>query len=169
MADPNEELRDSLANLNNQVAVLTQALTALTNAAAAPPAPVPAVPAAPAAVTFATTPGTTNQDDLIDYSTRYGAALYEYGAKGLYEKDEEKFDLVNGSPLNIIEDYGRIELTEIHTQSQPFYLAAGAKSQARAAQNNAMWVEMLKHSLTLQAKDRVAPWTLSPPTRPFAM
>jgi hypothetical protein len=64
--------------------------------------------------------------------------------------------VVNGSNVNIIDDYGRIEMNEIPTQSEPFYLSTGAKHDKRAAQNNAMFYDMLKNLLTKSAKDQVA-------------
>jgi hypothetical protein len=52
-------------------------------------------------------------------------------------------------PINIIRDYGRITIEEIRTQSEPFYLDTGAKSQQRATQNNTMWAKALINSLDL--------------------
>jgi hypothetical protein len=89
MADPNANLTAAIANLNNQMATLVNAIQPLLQAQAAN-ANAPAA----AAVTFATTPGTYSVTDLIDYSTRTGTNLYEQGTKSLYE-DEEKFSLQN--------------------------------------------------------------------------
>ena len=180
-ADRIRELQESVTNLNNQLNNLVQLVQpVLQNLAVPGQAPAPA--------TFATTPGTNKVTDLIDYATRYGASLYEEGAKGLYDSTEEKFDLdnlkavsfqrevkarvekmgwnnpdqgittylVDGSTFDLIEDYGRISMQEIQSQSEPFYLNGGAKSQSRAAQNNAMMTQMLLKSLTQGAKDQVA-------------
>ena len=138
-------------------------------------------------VTFATTPGTSNQANIIDYATRYGMALYDMGTKSLYDSDDSKFDLKNEEALNfekdverrakamgwyhsaegiltftvgtetidLLSDYGRIDLDEIKTQSEPIYLASGAKSSTRAAQNNDMMQTMLFESITKEAKTRV--------------
>jgi hypothetical protein len=173
-------LQESIANLNDRMNALLQALQPILAQAANQPAP--------AAATFATTPGTNKVEEIIDYSTRYGAALYEEGSKGLYSDDEDKFNLdnakaisfirdvqarvkkmgwnnsnqgithynANGSTYDLIEDYGRIDIKEIQAQAEPFYLYIGAKSKERAAQNNAMMVEMLWNSLTQAAKDQVA-------------
>jgi len=92
MADPNADLTAAIANLNNQMATLVNAIQPLLQAQAAN------APAA-AAVTFATTPGTYSVTDLIDYSTRTGTNLYEQGTKSLYE-DEEKFSLQNEKAPN---------------------------------------------------------------------
>jgi hypothetical protein len=64
MADPNANLNAAIANLNNQMAQLVQAIQPLVQAANAN-ANAPAA----AAVTFATTPGTYSVTNLIDYST----------------------------------------------------------------------------------------------------
>jgi hypothetical protein len=182
MADPNQELHDSLTNLNNRMAQFATSLTALQNA-------VSNMAAGPPAAVFSTTPGTTRADQPHNFGSRWGLAVYEeQGTKSLYDKDEEKFDLdnnkvtsfvsavkdravkmgwtsatqgvttytVNGSQINVIEDYGRIGTADLRTQSEPFYLATGARrSQQRAAQNNAMWAEMLKASLTPKAQEQV--------------
>lgn len=116
MADPNQELRESVTNLNNAMTQFANSLTTLQNAvnnmaAAGPPAAV-----------FSTTPGTTRVDALLDYGSRWGLAVYEQGTKGLYERDEDKFDTVNGSPIDVIVDYGRITMADLKTQSESFYL-----------------------------------------------
>lgn len=64
--------------------------------------------------------------------------------------------VVNGSNINIIHDYGQIELDEIISQSEPFYLHNGANHDKRAAQNNAMMAKMLRNSLTPSARNQVA-------------
>lgn len=176
MADQ-QALQNSITNLNNQVNALTTALQQFI-----------ASQATNTTTTYAATPGTSKVDDLIDYSTRYGAGLYEDGSKALYESEGDKFDLdnakvtsfvrdvqdrahnmgwdgqnqgitnftVNGSNIDIIEDYGRIDIADIQTQSEPFYLSTGAKFHQRASQNNEMMAKMLKESLTKSAKDQVA-------------
>ena len=142
---------------------------------------------AQATVTFSTTPGTSNQANIIDYGTRYGMALYDMGTKPLFDSEEDKFNLdndeslnfekaverraramgwyhaqqgiltftVDGESLDLITDYGRIDIGEIKTQSEPIYLATGALKNQRAAQNNDMMHTMLLDSLTKAAKTRV--------------
>ena len=44
-------------------------------------------------VTLALSPGTTNPDQLIDYSTCMGQALYDTGRAKLMDDESEKFDL----------------------------------------------------------------------------
>ena len=171
-------LQESITNLNDRMNDLLQAIQPILAQVANPPE----------TATFATTPGKSKVEQIIDYSTRYGAALYEEGSKGLYsEDDEDKFNLenakaipfmrevnarvkkmgwndinqgithfnVNGSTYDLIEDYGRIDIKEIQTQCEPFYLYIGTNSQERAAQNNAMMAEMLWNSLSKAAKDQV--------------
>ena len=63
---------------------------------------------------------------------------------------------VDGSPKDLIEHYGLIDLDDIKSQSEPFYSSVGVNHNKRAAQNNAQFAEMLKHSLTQKARDQVA-------------
>ncbi len=63
--------------------------------AAAPPAAPPVAPVAiaPTPVNFALSPGTTNPDQLINYSARTGKTLYENGKSKHMSDEEDKFDL----------------------------------------------------------------------------
>ena len=63
---------------------------------------------------------------------------------------------VDGEDLDLLADYGRIELDAIKTQSEPVFMHNGAKRNARAAQNNDMMQVMLFDSLTQNAQTRVA-------------
>ena len=74
----NQDLQDSIQNLNNQVAAL---LATLAN----PAAPAVAPP------TFALSLGTTKSDQIIDYMAQTGTALYEEGCKALYNEEKDKF------------------------------------------------------------------------------
>jgi hypothetical protein len=78
-----QDLQQSITNLNNQMTQLLRAIQTL--AAAAPAGAIPPAQAATTttAVTFALSPGTTNPDQLIDYSTRTGQALYDTGKSKL--------------------------------------------------------------------------------------
>jgi hypothetical protein len=89
------DLNASITNLNQQMAVLIQALQPILTGNAPAAAPTPA--------TFATTPGTLTVADIIDYSTRTGIALYEQGIKSL-DEDEEKFNLQNEKAPAFIRD-----------------------------------------------------------------
>ena len=71
-----EELLALVQTLQGQVAALTAAATAA----------APAHIAAPAPVAFADTPNVLEVDDLIDYSTKRGSAIYEKGIQALDDK-----------------------------------------------------------------------------------
>ena len=90
-----EDLQNSITNLNDQMTALLAAIQPLLAGAAVPPAaPTPgAVPAPAPTVIFALTPGTTNPEQLIDYSTRTGQTLYDNGKSKLMDDESEKFDL----------------------------------------------------------------------------
>jgi len=74
-----EELLALVQTLQAQVAALT---------AATPPvaAPLAAAPPAPTPVVFADTPNVLEVDDVIDYSTKRGSAIYEKGIQALDDK-----------------------------------------------------------------------------------
>jgi hypothetical protein len=94
-----------MADLNQAIADLTTQMTQLINALQ--PILTGTTPAPTA--TFATTPGTHNKTDIIDYSTRTGTALCEQGIKSLY-KDEEKFNLQNDKvPAFVCEVKAKVE------------------------------------------------------------
>ena len=90
-----EDLQNSITNLNEQMTALLAAIQPLLAGAAAPPAAAApgAAPAPVPTVTFALTPGTTNPEQLIDYSTRTGQTLYDTGKSKLMDDESEKFDL----------------------------------------------------------------------------
>jgi hypothetical protein len=89
-----DNLQESITNLNEQMTALLAAIQPLLAGAAAAPGAAPAAAAtAPAAVSFALSPGTTNPDQLIDYSTRTGQSLYDTGKSKLMDDEENKFDL----------------------------------------------------------------------------
>jgi hypothetical protein len=75
-APTNAELMAIITTLQAQV-------TALQNVA---PAAAAALPAGTAPVVFADTPQTLGTNDLIDYSTKRGSAIFEQGCKALDNK-----------------------------------------------------------------------------------
>eukprot|EP00804_Cyclotella_cryptica_P000308 CCRYP_010230-RA/>CCRYP_010230-RA protein AED:0.47 eAED:0.47 QI:0/-1/0/1/-1/1/1/0/170 len=71
------------AELAEQIAALTAVVANLANAIAGNQAP-PAAAAPPVTtVAFATSPGVAAVEELIDYTTKHGANLYEQGTKAL--------------------------------------------------------------------------------------
>ncbi len=64
-----QDLQQSIAYLNNQMTQLLQAIQSLLAGAGAA---LPVAAFAPQPVTFALSPGTTNPDQLIDYSICMG-------------------------------------------------------------------------------------------------
>ena len=73
-APTNAELAQQIANLTNVVANLAQAIGTGGAAGAG---------GAGGAPSFATSPGVADVDQLIDYTTKRGASLYEQGTKAL--------------------------------------------------------------------------------------
>ena len=90
-----DDLGESITNLNEQITALLAAIQPLLAGAAGPPGapPVPIPVAAPPVITLALSQGTTNPDQLIDYSTRTGQSLYNTGKSKLMDDEEDKFDL----------------------------------------------------------------------------
>ena len=88
-----DDLRDSITNLNTQMMALLAVIQPLLAANAPDAALVQPAPAALNAVTFALSPGTTNPDQLIDYSNRTGQSLYDTGKSKLMGDEGEKLDL----------------------------------------------------------------------------
>jgi hypothetical protein len=72
-----------VTTLQGQVNALTAAAAAAPPPAAAPPT---AAPPATAPVVFADTPNVLEVNDIIDYSTKRGSAIYEKGIQALGDK-----------------------------------------------------------------------------------
>ena len=81
-----DDLRDSITNLNTQMTALLAVIQPLIAANAPDAAQGQPAPAALNAVTFALSPGTTNPDQLIDYSNRMQSIQHRevqaYGRRG---------------------------------------------------------------------------------------
>ena len=73
----------SNAKFAPQIAALTTVVTNLANAITGNQAPPVAAAAPTAAISFATLPGVAAVKELIDYTTKHGASLYEPGTKAL--------------------------------------------------------------------------------------
>ena len=85
-----QDLQQSIANLIIQITQLLQSTQPLLAQGGAAP---PAAATASQPVTLVLTLGTTNPDQLIDFSTRSGQALYDAGRAKLMDEEHEKFDL----------------------------------------------------------------------------
>ena len=63
-----------------------------------------------------------------------------------------------GVDVNILKAYGQIDEATLKTRCDVFCKAGGAKFRSRAAQNNHMMAQCLKHSLTPSALARLEPY-----------
>jgi hypothetical protein len=82
--------------------------TLRTAAANAPAIKAANVPAAPAAVVFADTPSTLGVEDIIDYKTKQGNAIFENGCKALDDKAlTDGFDMTMAQSVVFVEAFSR--------------------------------------------------------------
>eukprot|EP01082_Thalassiosira_pseudonana_P000354 g78.t1 g78 contig1:191241-192442(+) len=129
----------------------------------------------------ALTPGKVGAEAVIDYSTKHGSSVYkEYKAalptvwdlkgKGLVVFIQEfltraqdagwtkstmqvtKFNNADGTPIDLITEYGKIDVDTLKAQCDVFLLPGGANFQTRATQNNKLMAECLLSSVTASAK-----------------
>eukprot|EP00956_Cyclotella_meneghiniana_P001359 scaffold1461_cov39-Cyclotella_meneghiniana.AAC.2 len=110
LQDIQNSINQLATNTNNAISDLAAQVQALAAAASANAANLQQLQlnqqqaggqgAPQATVTFATSPGTSNQSVVINYGTRYGMALYDMGIKPLFDSEETKFDLENEGALN---------------------------------------------------------------------
>ena len=169
-APTNAELAQQIANLTNVVANLAQAIGTGGAAGAG---------GAGGAPSFATSPGVADVDQLIDYTTKRGASLYEQGTKALatpfdlksnqvviFQKELKdrasmmgwnqgtqgitKFTNKDGEDIDLIDEYGRIDEGTLKTACDEFM--TGANSDKRAAQNNEQMWRCIYNTLTEEAK-----------------
>ena len=169
----------SNAELAQQIAALTAVVTNLANAIAGNQIPAAAAAPPAAAVTFATSPGVAAVEELIDYTTKHGASLYEQGTKALgtpfsmkatqvviFEKELQdrasmmgwdkgaqnilEFTNKDGRQISLIAEYGQIDAETLKTACESFI--TGINSDKRAAQNNEQMWRCLYSSLTEEAK-----------------
>nr|ACA60902.1 gag protein [Thalassiosira pseudonana] len=173
-----QEQVDAIAQLTQLVIQQTNTVNALLAALgnAQGGAPVTA-----SASTFALTPGKVGVEAVIDYSTKHGSSVYkEYKAalptvwdlkgKGLVVFIQEfltraqdagwtqgsmqvtKFNNADGTPIDLITEYGKIDVDTLKAQCDVFLLPGGANFQTRATQNNKLMAECLLSSVTASAK-----------------
>jgi hypothetical protein len=80
-------------------------VNALQNAAPAAAA-APSAGTAPVAVVFADTPQTLGADDLLDYSTKRGSAIFEQGCKALNNKVlTDGFAMIPNQTVNFVKAF----------------------------------------------------------------
>jgi hypothetical protein len=137
-------------------------------------------------VPFAATPVMVNHQDLINYSTKVGTAIYNKGCEKLTTEFDTKssgtvvfttelqakwvkmgwhmgtqkiinFTNATGSTINIVHQYGQINMVTLQTQCEVFCTNSGTLFQARARQNNTMMSKCIMKMLTPAAKVRLLP------------
>jgi len=135
-------------------------------------------------VPFAATPAMVNHQDLINYSTKVGTTIYNEGCKKLTTEFDMKssgtvvyttelqakcvkmgwhmgtqqiinFTNAAGSTINIVHQYGQIDMVTLQTQCEVFCKNTGTLFQARARQNNTMMSKCIMKTLTLAARVRL--------------
>ena len=155
-------------------------------AAAAPPAaPVAAPPAATA--TVAETPGLYNLEQTLDYSKKTDIMIYNEGIKPLPAKFDMQpgstvafvesfkarcsvmgwssgnkgitsFITVAGNTIDIIEEYGQMDMLALRNQCAVFCDQNGLLYNSRARQNNKAMELCLRATLTDEASARLQPY-----------
>jgi hypothetical protein len=138
-------------------------------------------------VTFAATPAMVNHQDLINYSTKVGTTIYNEGWEKLTTEFDMKSSGTNiyttnlqakcvkmgwhmgtqqiinftnaaGSTINIIHQYGQIDMAMLWAQCKVIFKSTGALFQARARQNNRMMSVCIMKTLTPAARVRLLPF-----------
>jgi hypothetical protein len=138
-------------------------------------------------VIFAATPAMVNHEDLINYSTKVGTTIYNEGCKklttefdmklsgtvvyttklqakcvkmGLHMGTQQIINFTNaaGSTINIVHQYGQINMVTLQTQCKVFCKNTGTLFQVRARQNNTMMSECIMKMLTPAARVRLLPF-----------
>ena len=85
-----QDLQQSIANLNNQMTQLLQAIQPLLAGAGAAP---PVATTTPQPVIFILSPGTTYSDQLTEFFTCTAQSLYDAGRAKLMDDESERFNL----------------------------------------------------------------------------
>jgi hypothetical protein len=171
MADVNQAVADLATQMNNLINALQPILTGTAPAATTTFATTPGTHNVTSIIDYSTRTGTALYEEGIKslYDDKEKFDLQNDKATGFIDRvkarakkmgwDNEIQGIttyqVNGRTVDLIKQYGLIDITEIHVQSQPWYLHNGAKADQRAAQNNAQFYEMLMNSVTPSARDRI--------------
>ena len=153
--------------------------------AAAPAAGNVLQPAAP--VIFAATPAMVRHEDLIDYKAKAGVMIYEEGCAALTLTYDMKssgtvvyitklqakctkmgwstgtqqithFVNADGIVINVIDQYGQINIALLRTKCESFCKAGGIQFEQRLRQNNTMMGECILATLTPAAHIPLLPF-----------
>jgi hypothetical protein len=138
-------------------------------------------------VTFAATPAMVNHQDLINYSKKVGTTIYNEECEKLTTEFDMKssgtvvyttelqvkclkmgwhmgiqqiinFTNAAGSTINIVHQYGQINMTTLQTQCVVFCKSTRTLFQVRARQNNTMMSKCIMKMLTPVARVRLLPF-----------
>ncbi len=128
-----------------------------------------------------------NHQDLINYSKKVGTTIYNEGCEKLTTEFDMKLSgtivyttelqakcvkigwhmgtqkIINftntaGSTINIVHQYGQIDMVMLQTQCEVFCKNTGTLFQARARQNNTMMSKCIMKMLTPAARVRLLPF-----------
>jgi hypothetical protein len=171
MTDLNQAVADLTTQMNNLINALQPILTGNVPAATATFAATPGTHNVTAIIDYSTRNGTAlyqeeskslyNEEEKFNLKNDKATAFF----KKVQARDKKMgWDnatqgittyQVNGQAVDLLEHYGRIEMSVIWDQSKPWYETTGALVAQRAAQNNAMLFESLWNSLSEPAINQV--------------
>jgi hypothetical protein len=171
MADVNQAVADLTLQMNNLINALQPILTGAAPAPAASFATTPGTHNVTSIIDYSTRTGTAlyqegskslyNEDEKFDLkankATSFLKKMQARAKKMGWDNETQGITTyqVDGQPVDLIEHYGRIEMSAIRDQSKPWYETTGAQVNQRAAQNNAMMFEACMNSLTESAINQV--------------
>lgn len=171
MADLNQAVADLTTQLNNLIQALQPILTGTAPAPTATFAATPGTHNVTNIIDYSSRTGTAlyqdgtkslyDEDEKFDLQAAKATSFIkkmQARAQKMGWDDSTQGILtyqVDGQDIDLLEHYGRIEMSIIRDQSKPWYETTGAKKQQRAAQNNAMMFEALSNSLTEAATNQV--------------
>jgi len=184
MADQGQDMAALLQQQQQTIANLTAQLNQLANQIQAQQNQAPPAQVAPP-VTFAVTPGQHAVDQIIDYATKSGAALYEAGSKTLTTKFDMKPESTlvfitelkhrareagwdqgvhqimqfeeNGINKKLLTQYGQIAVATLENACESWQ-QGGDKASSRSTQNNEQMQKCIMNTLTEQARLCVMPF-----------
>jgi hypothetical protein len=171
MTDLNQAVADLTTQMNNLINALQPILTGNVPAATATFAATPGTHNVTAIIDYSTRNGTAlyqeeskslyNEEEKFnlknDKATAFFKKVQARAKKMGWDNATQGITTyqVNGQAVDLLEHYGRIEMSVIWDQSKPWYETTGALVAQRAAQNNAMLFESLWNSLSEPAINQV--------------